>query len=158
VDVDGKSPVTFNNVDPGNYTIAVRHRNHLGLSTDPTSFTPFLTSKQSTAPLVDFTSSAFLFGGSSAHGVASDGKYVLWGGNANMNGVVKFAGLNNDKDYIYINILNSNVSSVLTDIYSQADVNMDGRVKFNAISNDKDFIYTKVLESSLIIQRSESLP
>jgi hypothetical protein len=47
---------------------------------------------------------------------------------------------------------------VLTDIYSQADVNMDGRVKFNAISNDKDFIYTKVLESSLIIQRSESLP
>lgn len=158
VDVDGKSPVTFNNVDPGNYTVAVRHRNHLGLSTDPATFTPFLTSKQSTAPLVDFTASAFLFGGSSAHGAASDGKYVLWGGNANMNGVVKFAGLNNDKDYIYINILNSNVSSVLTDIYSQADVNMDGRVKFNAISNDKDFIYTKVLESSLIIQRSESLP
>ncbi len=101
VDVDGKSPVTFNNVSSANYTIAVRHRNHLGLSTNPSSFTPLLTEKQSTAPLVDFTTSAFLYGGSSAHGVASDGKYILWGGNANMNTNVSYAGFQNDNNYIY---------------------------------------------------------
>src|SRR6185437_7751182 len=49
VDVDGKSPVTFNNVNNGNYTIAVRHRNHLGLSTDPSTFTPALSEAQSSA-------------------------------------------------------------------------------------------------------------
>ena len=35
VDVDGTSPVTFNNLINGTYTIAIRHRNHLGISADP---------------------------------------------------------------------------------------------------------------------------
>ncbi len=111
VDVDGKSPVTFNNVDPGNYTIVVRHRNHLGLSTDPASLTPLLTEKQSTAPLVDFTTSAFLYGGTTAHGVAGDGKYVLWGGNANGDGIVKYSGPNNDRDFILSSALNGTATS-----------------------------------------------
>ena len=158
VDVDGKSAVTFNNVDPGNYTIVVRHRNHLGLSTDPASFTPLLTEKQSTAPLVDFTSSAFLYGGSSAHGVATDGKYVLWGGNANMNSKVTYAGISNDKDYLYITTLNSNSALVLTNVYSPADLNMDSKVSYNGISNDKDFLYNTILGSSAIAQKIQSLP
>ena len=114
VDVDGKSSVTFNNVDDGSYTVAVRHRNHLGNSTDPTAFTPILTEKQLTTSLVDFTASSFLFGGTSAHGVASDGKFVLWGGDANLNGIVRFAGLNNDKDFIYVDRLNSDASATLS--------------------------------------------
>jgi hypothetical protein len=158
VDVDGKSPVTFNNVDPGNYTIAVRHRNHLGLSTDPTSFTPFLTSKQSTAPLVDFTSSAFLFGGSSAHGVATDGKYVLWGGNANMNGVVNFTGINNDKQYLYNTTLNSISGTILTNIYSSSDFNMDSKVSYIGIRNDKNFLYNNILESNTGAKKIQFLP
>jgi len=158
VDVDGKSPVTFNNIADGNYTVAVRHRNHLGISTDPATLTPLLTEKQSTISLVDFTASSFLFGGTSAHGVASDGKFVLWGGDANLNGIVRFAGLNNDKDFIYVNSLNSDASATLSDVYSPADVNMDSKIKFNALANDKDFIYTKVLENSSTIIRTESLP
>jgi len=158
VDIDGKSPVTFNNVADGNYTVAVRHRNHLGNSTDPATFTPMLTEKQSTTSFVDFTASSFLFGGTSAHGVASDGKFVLWGGDANINGIVRFAGLNNDKDFIYVNSLNSDASATLSDVYSPADVNMDSKIKFNALANDKDFIYTKVLENSSTIIRTESLP
>jgi len=158
VDIDGKSPVTFNNVADGNYTVAVRHRNHLGNSTDPATFTPMLTEKQSATSFVDFTASSFLFGGTSAHGVASDGKFVLWGGDANINGIVRFAGLNNDKDFIYVNSLNSDASATLSDVYSPADVNMDSKIKFNALANDKDFIYTKVLENSSTIIRTESLP
>jgi len=157
VDMDGKSPVTFNNVTDGNYTVAVRHRNHLGNSTDPATFTPLLTEKQSTTSLVDFTSSS-LFGGNDAHGTASDGKYVLWGGDANLNRIVRFAGLNNDKDFIYVNSLNSDASATLSDVYSPADVNMDSKIKFNALANDKDFMYTKVLENSSTIIRTESLP
>ncbi len=158
VDVDGKSPVTFNNVPSANYTIVVRHRNHLGLSTDPASFTPLLTEKQSTAPLVDFTTSAFLYGGSSAHGVAGDGKYILWGGNANMNTKVNYAGIGNDKDYIYVNTLGSNPANVITNVYSPADLNMDGKVNYNGIGNDKDYLYNTLLGSSVVAQKNESLP
>jgi hypothetical protein len=158
VDIDGKSPVTFNNVDPGNYTIAVRHRNHLGLSTDPATYTPLLSSKQSTAPLVDFTTSAFLFGGSSAHGVASDGKYVLWGGNADMNNEVNFIGIKNDKGYIYITTLNSIAGKILTDIYSPSDLNMDSKVNFVGIINDKSFLYNNILESSTGEIKNQLLP
>ena len=52
VDIDGVSPVTFNNVASTNYTIAVRHRNHLGLSTNPATFNPLLGETKSTASLV----------------------------------------------------------------------------------------------------------
>ena len=38
VDMDGVSPVTFNNLANGNYALAVRHRNHLGLRTDEIAF------------------------------------------------------------------------------------------------------------------------
>ena len=34
VDMDGTSPVSFYCVDPGNYYVAVKHRNHLGVMTD----------------------------------------------------------------------------------------------------------------------------
>jgi hypothetical protein len=158
VDVDGKSPVTFNNVSSANYTIVVRHRNHLGLSTDPASFTPLLSEKQSTAPLVDFTTSAFLYGGATAHGVASDGKYVLWGGNANMNGSVKFSGLQNDKDYLFLTALGGNASLVLNNVYSPADLNMNGKVNFNGLANDKDFLYNTILGASTSTIKNESLP
>ncbi|MEO8821394.1 MAG: hypothetical protein ABI267_03430 [Ginsengibacter sp.] len=158
VDVDGRSPVTFNNVDPGNYTIAVRHRNHLGVSTDPATFTPLLTERQSTALVVDFTTSNSLYGGSSAHGVASDGNFILWGGNANMDGKVSYTGFSNDKDYLYITTLNSNPANVITNVYSPADLNLDGKVNFNGIGNDKDFLYQTILGNSATAQMNQSLP
>ena len=157
VDVDGKSPVTFNNVDPGNYTIAIRHRNHLGLSTDPASINPYLSEKQSTATMVDFTNSAFLFGGLTAHGKASDGKFVLWGGNANMNGVVNFTGPGNDKDYILSSILGGLFTKQITG-YNNGDLNMNGIVNYSSPNNDKDFLLSKVLSSVATHSLTQYLP
>ncbi|HSN07879.1 MAG TPA: hypothetical protein VLS85_02520 [Hanamia sp.] len=157
VDVDGKSPVTFNNVLSANYTIVVRHRNHLGLSTDPATLTPLLTEKQSTAPLVDFTTSAFLYGGSSAHGVAGDGKYVLWGGDVNMNGSLKYTGPGNDKDYMLSAILGGISTSQISG-YSNGDLNMDGVVKYSSPNNDKDFLLSQVLSGIATNSLSQKLP
>jgi YXYXY domain-containing protein len=158
VDVDGKSAVTFNNVPSGNYTVAIRHRNHLGISTDPATYTPSLDEKNSTLALVDFASTSKIYGGSAAYEVSSDGKNVLWAGNANMNHVVRFSGIQNDKDYILLSTLQSNPDLVLPNVYSPSDVNMDGRVIFNGLSNDKDFIFTTVLQRSAIQVRTQSLP
>ena len=157
VDVDGKSAVTFNNVVSGNYTVVVRHRNHLGLSTDPSSFKPLLTEKQSTAPLVDFTSSTFLYGGSSAHGVASDGKFVLWAGNAFPDGIVKFSGPSNDRDFILGSTLNG-IATTNFSGYSNSDLNMDGIVKYSGPNNDRDYLLSTILGGVATYSILQSLP
>jgi hypothetical protein len=135
----------------------VRHRNHLGLSTDPTAFTPLLTEKQSTAPMVDFTNSAFLYGGSSAHGVAGDGKYFLWGGNANMNGYVKYSGPNNDRDYILSSALIGIATSNFLG-YNACDLNMDGIVKYSGPNNDRDYLLSTILGGLATNSIIQSLP
>ncbi|MEP7230110.1 MAG: hypothetical protein ABI691_07650 [Ginsengibacter sp.] len=158
VDIDGVSPVTFNNVASTNYVIAVRHRNHLGLSTDPSTYKPALGETKSTASLVDFTtqSDPNLYG-TSAYLVASDGKNVLWGGNANSNGTTSFNGLNNDKGYI-LSILGNNSGLILSEVYSSGDVNMNRSVGFNGLNNDKGYILTTVLGNNSGLSRTQSLP
>lgn len=158
VDVDGVSPVTFNNVVSGDYTVAVRHRNHLGLSTDPDTFTPVLDEKQSTTVLVDFSTSSNIFGPSTAYYVATDGKHTLWAGNTNMDGFVKFSGLQNDKDFLLLNTLGGNPLGILTNVYSPADANLNGTIKYNGLGNDKDFILNSVLGGSTFTIRTQSLP
>nr|MDQ6889426.1 hypothetical protein [Bacteroidota bacterium] len=161
VDIDGVSPVTFNNVASTNYVIAVRHRNHLGLSTDPSTYTPALGETKSTASLVDLTTvtGTQLFGSSSgAYTIASDGKNLLWAGNANFNSNVKFNGLGNDKDYILVNTLSNNSGSTLNGVYLPADVNMNGNVKYNGLGNDKDYIFVTVLASNAANIRTQQLP
>jgi hypothetical protein len=157
VDIDGKSDVTFNNISSGNYTIVVRHRNHLGLSTDPSSFTPLLSEKQSTAPMIDFTTSNSLFGGSTAHGTTSDGKYVLWGGNASIDGIVKFSGPNNDRDFILGTTLNGTATTYYSG-YSNSDLNMDGIVKYTGPNNDRDYLLSSILASVATNSIIQSLP
>ena len=158
VDVDGKSLVTFNNLNSGNYTIAVRHRNHLGLSTDPATFTPALDEKESTAILVDFATSTNVFGPATAHAIASDGKHTLWGGNGNMDNIVKFSGLQNDKDYLLLSTLEGDPGNILINAYSPADLNLNGVIKYNGLGNDKDFLFKSVLGSSTTTLRIQSLP
>ncbi len=151
VDIDGISPVTFNNVSSGNYTIAVRHRNHLGISTDPAIYTPSLDEKYSTLQLVDFTTSTKIYGGSTAYGVSS-GKNILWGGNSNLDNKVLYNGFQNDKDFILTESVNNPSRH-----YTSFDINMDGVVNYNGFINDKDFLY-KVLGNSSNAQRNQSLP
>src|SRR5438067_1317201 len=94
VDIDGVSPVTFNNVSNGTYTIAIRHRNHLGLSTNPTTpqslnetrSTAFTTNvvdlRTMTANNINGTSSGYTTSSHPTLGTVN----LLWGGNANFNG------------------------------------------------------------------------
>ncbi|MEO8961356.1 MAG: hypothetical protein ABI325_05720 [Ginsengibacter sp.] len=157
VDVDGVSPVTFNNVVSGDYTIAVRHRNHLGLSTDPDTFTPVLDEKQSTTVLVDFSTSSNIFGPATAYYVATDSKHTLWGGNTNVNNIVRFSGPGNDKDYILNSILGGNSTTSIIG-YSSGDINMDRTVKYSGPNNDKDFLLFSVLSSNVTNSQTQYLP
>lgn len=159
VDIDGVSPIYFKNIDPAaNYTIAVRHRNHLGISTDPVANLQSL-SEAAPGSTTDFSTmaDAQIFGTAAAF-TTSAGKTLLWGGNGNSNVNTRFNGLNNDKDFLLITTLGGNAAGVITNTYNSADVNMNRTVRFNGIANDKDFILTTVLAGVAAAVRTQALP
>lgn len=173
VDIDGVSPVTFNTTSAvalpdATYAISVRHRNHLGLSINPsTSGKPF-SEKSSTAysasNVIDLRTAtqAQLYGTAANHTTASSSfgtVNLLWGGNSNLAGTsapkVAFTGLNNDKDGI---VIPAGSPTGLTNVYHVADVNMNKKVSYTGLTNDKDFLYLTVCGSSTTTQRLQSLP
>jgi len=166
VDIDGVSPVTFNNVSNGTYTIAIRHRNHLGLSTNPTTPQSLNETKSTafTTNVVDLRTltGSSIYGTSSGYTTSTHPTLgtvnLLWGGNANFNTNVRYTGLSNDKDYILVTTLANNPATVLTNVYSAADINMNKIVRYTGLTNDKDFLYITVLQSNTVTIRTQQLP
>lgn len=166
VDVDGVSPVTFNNLPDGNYIIAVRHRNHLGLSIDQASPRAINETKSTafTANAIDLrtASDAQLFGTAAAYRTATHPTLgtvnLLWGGNANFNNQTRFTSLNNDRDHLLINSLGNVPSSFINNVYHSADVNMNKAVRFSGLNNDRDFILITVLGNVPSVFKTQALP
>lgn len=159
VDIDGSSPVYFKGMEAGsNYTIAVRHRNHLGISTDPVSNMQSLGLAAPISP-IDFTSmnDAAIFGPSTAFAITA-GKNTLWAGNVNSNNTIRYNGPSNDRDYLLSNILNSNQGAILNDVYNTGDINMNRVVRYNGPSNDRDYLLSVPLDANQGNIRTAALP
>jgi hypothetical protein len=160
VDIDGVSPIYFKNIDPTNYILAIRHRNHLGVSIAPTS--PISLSTTSTN--IDFTNST-IFGTASnnyllatVNGVPN--KIVLLSGNTNgnegdlINSRYNFS--SNDRDYILNNLLSGNRNNTTININSVSDytnkaigdLNFNRQVRYNFSNNDVDFLLNTVLNGN----------
>lgn len=162
VDVDGVSPLYFKDVAAGNYTVAVRHRNHLGLSTNPATFTMAMDLPTPAATLDMTTLAAGSLMGTAGTNYFNNGTFnFLYGGNANSNTNTRFNGLNNDKDFLLTNAtygLNGNPAGLISNVYSPSDLNMNRNVRFNGLANDKDFILITVLGSDPAGLKTQALP
>lgn len=166
VDIDGVSPVTFNYLPDGNYILAIRHRNHLGLSIDQTNPRNINENKSTsfTSNVIDFrtASEPQLFGSASAFTTVNHPSLgvvnLLWGGNANINSQTRFTGLNNDRDHLLVNSLGNVPSNFINNVYHSADVNMNKAVRFSGLNNDRDFILITVLGNIPSTFRTQALP
>ena len=134
VSLDGTTPI-LKTFSPNNYYVAVRHRNHLGIMTKDA--VDINTS-------VDLTT-APLYGVSPAKIV--NGKNVLWPGDTNGNGQIKYSGSNNDRDPI-LTVVGSTTPGNTVSTYNRADTNMDGIVKYTGDKNDRDIISTSLQTSA----------
>ncbi|HMQ77848.1 MAG TPA: proprotein convertase P-domain-containing protein, partial [Flavobacteriales bacterium] len=100
VALDGTSPVSMA-AAPGQYHIAVRHRNHLGVMTNGVialSSTPTIT--------IDLSQVGLSMYGTNARKSIS-GTFptqALWAGDVTFNGQIKYAGGGNDRDPILVRI------------------------------------------------------
>ena len=150
VDMDGASPVTFNNQTNGSYLLAVRHRNHLGLGIDQTSPRSLNETKSTafTTNVIDFrtASDAQLHGtavayATAAHPVLSTVK-LLWGGNANSNNQTRANGPTSLNDYLFLLFLTlgNNPTLIIPNVYHSADMNMDRSVRANGPTSQNDYL------------------
>ena len=149
VDVDGFSPLAFK-ARATNYRVAVLHRNHLPVITAaPVLF--------SSVPVdMDLTD-----GSTALYGIeptrTNGAVQLLWGGDVNLDGSLRYTGSFNDRDPILSSI--GGLISTNTIIgYLPEDVNMDGIVKYTGISNDRDVILLNIGGSVATNVRNAQMP
>lgn len=150
VAIDGVSPVTFTSA-PGNYHIAVRHRNHLGCMTAVSM------ALSSLPTAVDFTSGATATHGTAARKAIGSAQ-VLWAGNVDRNGLLKYTGSDNDRDPILSAIGGAVPTLTVNNQYRSEDVNLDGTVRYTGASNDRDPILLNIGGSVPTAVRAEQVP
>jgi hypothetical protein len=164
VDIDGTSPVTFNNIPDGDYIIAVRHRNHLGLSFDqahPVHFTETKTLAYSPANIADFTTAtdAQIYGTTTAFTQSTHPTLgtvtLLWGGDVNANRQTRYQGPSNDRLVLVSDLGNTEIN--ILSGYLRGDVNMNKSMRYQGPSNDRVFLLT-ILSSTEVTLRAQQLP
>jgi hypothetical protein len=147
VDLDGASPVQFTGQAEGTYHVVIRHRNHLSVRTaSAVSLSPYST-------LLDFTlnqAAAYQnpsITGNSAMQVMSNGVFVMWGGDANSNGLINYGAFGSDRVFILtqsqtatnllIRGLGNNQTGQLSTVYNNNDLNMNSVVNYGAFGSDR---------------------
>ena len=151
VDTDGTSAVTFSGLTPGNYYLAVRHRNHLGVMTaNPVAIS-------STVSSVNFTNNSITnFNVSSPYAQytftsgTSTGIRTMWAGNAFGDAMVIFQGPGSDVDYVFNNVfLDPNNplgdANVIRKNYLRSDFNLDGNTIYQGPDSDTDIVFFNIL-------------
>ena len=147
---NGVSNITFNMV-PGDYNIALKHRNHLGVMTQSP-----LTLGAGGAALDLRVASTPTYGTNARASVF--GRAALWSGDVNGNGQLKYTGSSNDRDPILVLVGSTTPNNTITGQYSTRDVNMNGQVKYTGSGNDRDPILVNVGSTTPNNVRVQQLP
>ena len=147
VNTDGMSTINFV-VPEGNYHIAIKHRNHLGIISNTS--VNFL---EGTPTVVDFTNDAtqntFGTNAQASFGMQS-GKVAMWTGNVNGDTVVQYSGTTPDAPSILSIVLNDagnflNFPTYVDNGYNVNDLNLDGKTQYTGTTPDAPFILQNVL-------------
>ena len=135
-DIDGSSHLTVECLASGEYFVSIRHRNHLGVMTSGTF-------QFGNGPVqIDFPSPLTPTFGTEAQ-KPIEGFNALWAGNVLNDGVIRYAGFQNDRDPILSRIGLTYPTNTITGYFPE-DVNLDGVVKYAGIHNDRDPILLNI--------------
>jgi hypothetical protein len=146
VSTDGVSPVSIP-LPSGQYHIAVRHRNHLGVMT--------------ATPIILSSGTILNFGISSTWGIDAmniiNGEKVMWSGDVSFDGIIKYTGSGNDRDPILGRIGGVSPTNVITGYFTE-DVNLSGIVKYTGTDNDRDPILLNIGGVILTNVKTQQIP
>jgi hypothetical protein len=150
IDTDGDAYVSFP-VAAGNYHVAIRHRNHLGVMTGAAQALGLV------PVLVDFQSGTMGCYGTTPRALVGS-TYCLWAGDATGNGTIKYTGSGNDRDPILIAVGSTTPNNAVTNVYDRRDTNLDGVIKYTGTGNDRDIILTNVGSTTPNNTRVQQVP
>ncbi len=158
VDVDGVSPISFYGPAGGEYYLAIRHRNHLGVCTAAA-----VDLDVAGTAVVDFTLASTPTWGTHAQKNLTGGKRGLWSGNGNNDNKIVYAGSGTDvtpiSAAVLLNPLNTTFSPTLPLFgYHRADFNMDGKVVYAGSGTDVTRISSSVILHPANTTFSPTLP
>ena len=146
VSTNGVSPLSIPLIN-GNYYIAVKHRNHLGVMTaNPVNLIVGTTLNFNTIPT---------WGTAAMNNI--NGVNVLWAGDASFDGVLKYTGENNDRDFI-LNRIGGTTPTNIVNGYHQEDINLSGSTIYTGVNNDRDIILLNIGGTVPTNTRSAQLP
>lgn len=144
---DGEPTLTFKDLPPDNYYLALRHRNHLSVM----SAVPLELS--GTPTMVDFTSTHTAVYGSTDVRMLAGTQLTLPSGDANHDNKLIADGPDNDKNAVLSSVLITpgntevNTNFQLSD-YLSTDLNMDGKTVFAGPGNDINILLGNILLST----------
>ncbi|MDH7447655.1 hemagglutinin protein [Aquimarina sp. 2201CG14-23] len=147
VGVDGVSDLEFDQ-PAGNYFVAIKHRNHLGMMTSTAI------SLSSTTTALDFTDGSVTTYGTNAQTTIGTptGVSAMWAGDANDDSKINLIGSPNDNREITDVILNDPLNifglygfSVAG--YTQVDMNLSGDAQIIGTNNDVRLINDNILNN-----------
>jgi len=135
----------------GDYFVKVSHRNHLAvMSAQAITIDQPLT----TIDLTNGSTLTFGIGGQQNNG----GVYMMWAGDVNGDGHIKYAGSSNDRDQVLVAIGGNVPTNTVSGIYANQDANLDGNIKYTGPSNDRDVILVNIGGNVPTNTRSEQVP
>ena len=134
----------------GNYFVAIKHRNHLGvMSAAPVAIANSMNT-------VDFSAPSTLVWGTNARAVSAT-KALLWCGDANGNAQVKYTGSANDRDPILLAVGSLTPNNFVPG-YLREDCTLDGVVRYSGSGNDRDPILINVGSTTPNNSRTQQIP
>lgn len=132
------TPVKFRGHASGNYHVAIRHRNHLGIMTSSANA---LTSSPTVFNFSDGTAATY---GTNAQRAVSNDRF-MWAGNANGDAAVRMSGPAGINDASNIISTLGSFSNITSNIYLRQDVNMDGTLRASGPAGINDI--TRILNT-----------
>jgi PKD repeat protein/glucose/arabinose dehydrogenase len=150
VDVSGSTRLLFN-VAAGNYRVALRHRNHLGIMS---AQAPSLGAQE---VLLDLSLPGAVAWGTDARCTLAPGRMGLWAGDVLRDGLLRYVGAGNDRDPLLQAIGGDTPTQTATG-YLAGDVNLDGVVRYVGANNDRDVLLLNIGGAVPTNTRSQQMP
>ncbi|MBX3011512.1 MAG: hypothetical protein KF832_08380 [Caldilineaceae bacterium] len=149
VGIDGVSTFTIAGVTPGNYYLALHHRNHLPV------MTRMPISVNNSTALTDFTlSTTPVYGSHARMADATTGVAMLWPGNAKPDDLITASGPGNDRSAVLQAVFaapgnSSYAVSYIVPGYRVTDLNLDGVTLATGPNNDDNVILNALFQHPL---------
>lgn len=152
LDATGATGVRFNSA-PGNYLVAIRHRNHLAVRTTSIALAAGVNST------IDFTTGAGgnlytnpVFSANNPPMATINGVMAMWAGDVNQDGLINAFGLTSDVSAI-TNVLGINLNVAIGPVYNSADINLNSVVSYYGITSDVAILTRILINQNAVIKQ-----